>query len=141
MHVFFLTDLPYYLWRLFISTKRAFHHFVTYHLVFGPLRKALEMEGIPANCRTSCSGITSHYLSLTYCASILFLIFIFILFDNDISSGHFNLSVSQKFFNFVVVNPTIGDNISKFFIIIFVSVEEGMILRKIEDVSEGVEGV
>ena len=89
--------------------------------MLGPLTETFQVEGVSADSVARSSGIALDYLHMADCTHVILILILFL--EDDISARHFNFGILQEFFDFIVMNSAVGDNISKFFIIIFVSKE------------------
>lgn len=87
--------------------------------MFRPLTETLQMEGISTDGCAGCGSITFYNLHVADSAKII-LVLIFFLKD-DISAAHFYFGVFEKFFYFIVVNASIGNDVPQFFVIILMS--------------------
>ena len=115
-HILFLLDLPDDIRWFFITAKRALDHIIVLHLVFGPLTEALEMKSVSTNGMTGGSGVTLDDLHVANGTEKVLILVIF--FDDHIFPEHLDLGVLQKLLHLVIMNPSIGYNISQLLIIV-----------------------
>jgi len=128
---FFLSNLFNNFWRFLISTKWTFNQSIIFKLMLSPLCKAFQMEGISAYCGTSCSCIAFNYLHVADGTKIIFVIS-FLFFDNHVFSRDIDLDIFQKIRHFIVMNSTICDDVSKFFICILLMKQQLVLIGQIK---------
>ena len=118
-HVLFLPDLPDDICWLFITAEGAFDHIIVLHLVLGPLAEAFEVEGVAADgvAGGGCVAFDDLHVADGTEKILIFIIFL----DDDIFPEHLDLSVLQKLLDLVIVDPSVGDDISELLIVVFVS--------------------
>lgn len=120
-HLFLMFNflLPYLLddfRRFLIPAEWTLDDAVIVHLMFGPLREALKMEGVHAYSSTGGDCITFDDLHMANGAEIVIIILILLLLDDHIFARKAYLHVFQEVRDLVIMDPTIGNDVPQFFI-------------------------
>lgn len=87
-----LDDLRWFL----VPTERALDDSIVVHFMLGPLREALEMEGVHADSSASGDCIAFYNLHVADCAEIVIIVFVLILLNDHILAGKTDLDVFQE---------------------------------------------
>ena len=145
-HLFLMLDLllPYLLddfRRLLVPAERTLDDAVVVHLVLGPLREALEMEGVHADGGAGGDCIALDDLHVADGAEVVVVVLVLVLLDDHILAGEADLDVLEEVRDLVVVDAAVGDDVAQFLVGVGGAEEERVVGGEVEDLQQRVEGV
>ena len=108
--VLLLFYLLYDLRGLFIAAERTLHNPILLQLMLGPLREALQVEGVAAHSGASAGGIASNDLHVADGTEVIFIFFVLLL-DDDIALAH-PLDVLEELCDLIEVNTSVCDDVA-----------------------------
>lgn len=136
-----LPDLLDDLWWFLIPAERTLDDAIVVHLVLGPLREALEVEGVHADSGAGGDCIAFYDLHVADSAEIVVVVLVLVLLNDHILAGEADLDVFQEIGDLVVVDAAVGDDVPEFFIGVGGPEEERVVGGEVEDLEERMEGV
>lgn len=138
-HVLFLFDFADDIGSLLVSAEGALDNSVVFDFVLGPLTEAIQMEGVPADSGAGGSSIALDDLHVAYGAKVV--IVLILLLKDHVAPRDLDFGIFEEIFDFVIVDSSIGDDISELLVVIFVAEDEGVVFGDVEDIGEGVQGM
>ena len=138
--ILFLFDLSHDIWRFFVPAKRTLNHPIILNLVFCPLHKTVQVEGVLAHSGAGGSSIASNNLHMANRAEVVIVLVLLFLYYH-IPPWDLYLCILQKVRELVVMDATVCYNVAQFLIRIKVFKQQWVVQRQVEDLSEHVQCV